>query len=63
MNITVEKQSTTTIVAINRPAVKNAVDGPTAAELAAAFRDLMPMTISASPFSPELAIPFVPVPI
>ena len=39
MNVTVEKQGTTTVVAINRPAVKNAVDGPTATELAVAFRE------------------------
>lgn len=38
MNVTVERQKQTTIITINRPTVRNAVDGPTAAELAAAFR-------------------------
>ncbi|MEM7097248.1 MAG: crotonase/enoyl-CoA hydratase family protein [Pseudomonadota bacterium] len=38
-NILVDKKGPTTIVTINRPQAKNAVDGPTAIELADAFRD------------------------
>lgn len=38
MNVRVDRQGPVTIVTIDRPAVRNAVDGPTAAELAAAFR-------------------------
>ena len=38
MNITIQKEKNTTIILINRPAVKNAVDGQTAQELADAFR-------------------------
>ena len=37
-NVIVEQQGHTTIVTINRPHARNAVDGPTAAELADAFR-------------------------
>ncbi|MDH3643310.1 MAG: crotonase/enoyl-CoA hydratase family protein [Gammaproteobacteria bacterium] len=37
-NVLVEKTGETTIVTINRPEVRNAVDGPTAAALADAFR-------------------------
>ncbi len=37
-NVDVETDGPIAIVAINRPAARNAVDGPTAAELAAAFR-------------------------
>ena len=37
-NIIVEHQDELTIVTINRPDVRNAVDGPTATELATAFR-------------------------
>jgi len=37
-DIIVEKNDGITIITINRPAVKNAVDGPTATELADAFR-------------------------
>lgn len=37
-NVLFETDATTAIVTINRPEVRNAVDGPTAAELAAAFR-------------------------
>ncbi|MEZ5559046.1 MAG: crotonase/enoyl-CoA hydratase family protein [Pseudomonadales bacterium] len=39
MTIAVERRQSTTIITINRPAVRNAVDGPTAAELARAFRE------------------------
>ena len=38
-NLIVEKEDGVTIVTINRPEVRNAVDGPTADELAAVFRD------------------------
>jgi enoyl-CoA hydratase len=38
MSVIVEKQGQTTIVTIDRPEVRNAVDGATAAELAKAFR-------------------------
>jgi enoyl-CoA hydratase len=38
MNVYVEKRGPVTTVTINRPEVRNAVDRPTAAELAAAFR-------------------------
>jgi enoyl-CoA hydratase len=38
MSVDVEKQGPVTTVILNRPEVRNAVDGPTAAELAAAFR-------------------------
>jgi enoyl-CoA hydratase len=37
-NVLTERRGPVTIVTIDRPAVRNAVDGPTAAELAAAFR-------------------------
>lgn len=37
-NIEIEKSPPVTTIIINRPAVKNAIDGPTAAELAEAFR-------------------------
>jgi len=37
-NITVQKEKHTTIILINRPEVKNAVDGQTAQALADAFR-------------------------
>lgn len=37
-NVLVEQRGHTTIVTINRPHARNAVDGPTAAELADAFR-------------------------
>ncbi len=37
-NITIQKENHTTIILINRPEVKNAVDGQTAQELADAFR-------------------------
>ncbi|MEM8766871.1 MAG: crotonase/enoyl-CoA hydratase family protein [Pseudomonadota bacterium] len=36
--VTVATHGTTTVVTINRPAVRNAVNGPTAAQLAEAFR-------------------------
>ena len=36
--ITVETRASTTIISINRPEVRNAVNGPTAAQLAEAFR-------------------------
>lgn len=36
--VTIEQRERTTIVTINRPAVRNAVDGPTAEALADAFR-------------------------
>ena len=36
--VTVESDGPVTVVAINRPSVRNAVDGPTAAALAEAFR-------------------------
>jgi enoyl-CoA hydratase len=39
MTIDVTLNDRTTVITINRPDVKNAVDGPTAAALAAAFRD------------------------
>jgi len=39
MNVITEKHGTTTIVTINRPEVRNAVNGETAAALAEAFRD------------------------
>jgi enoyl-CoA hydratase len=39
MNVITEKAGATTIITINRPEVRNAVDGPTAAALADAFRD------------------------
>jgi len=38
MSVDVTRAGTTTIVTINRPAVRNAVDAPTAAALAEAFR-------------------------
>lgn len=38
MSVDVERHSPVTTVILNRPEVRNAVDGPTAAELAAAFR-------------------------
>ena len=38
MTVNIEKREQVTIVTINRPAVRNAVDGPTAALLADAFR-------------------------
>jgi enoyl-CoA hydratase len=38
MSVLVEKEGAITIVTINRPEVRNAVDGPTAAALAEAFR-------------------------
>jgi enoyl-CoA hydratase len=38
MTVEIEKRDKITIVTINRPAVRNAVDGPTAALLAEAFR-------------------------
>lgn len=38
-NIVIEKQNAVTIITINRPEVRNAIDGPTAVELATAFRD------------------------
>ena len=38
-NISIEQQEAICIVTINRPQAKNAVDGPTAAELAQAFRE------------------------
>ena len=37
-NVIVEKKDQITLITINRPEVRNAVDGPTAIELAAAFR-------------------------
>lgn len=39
MNVLVEKKGPVTTIIINRPSVRNAVDGPTAAELADAFRN------------------------
>ena len=39
MTVSIEQREKITIVTINRPAVRNAVDGPTAALLAAAFRE------------------------
>jgi len=39
MNITIEKSKAITTILINRPEVKNAVDGITAQQLADAFRD------------------------
>lgn len=38
-NVRIDKQDDVTIVTIHRPDVRNAVDGPTAVELADAFRD------------------------
>ncbi|MFP6836562.1 MAG: enoyl-CoA hydratase-related protein, partial [Pseudomonadales bacterium] len=38
MNVIVEKQGKTTIITIDRPEVRNAVNGETATELADAFR-------------------------
>ena len=38
MNIEIDKHNRVTVITINRPAARNAVDGPTAAELAEAFR-------------------------
>jgi enoyl-CoA hydratase/carnithine racemase len=38
MNIEIDTHNRVTVITINRPAARNAVDGPTAAELAAAFR-------------------------
>lgn len=38
MSVEVAREGATTIVTINRPSVRNAVDGPTAAALADAFR-------------------------
>lgn len=40
MPVRVEKQGSITTVVLDRPAVKNAVDSVTAAELAAAFQEL-----------------------
>lgn len=37
MNIDIDKHNRVTVITINRPAARNAVDGPTAVELAAAF--------------------------
>ena len=37
-NVQIEKQEAVLIVTLNRPAVRNAIDGPTAAELASVFR-------------------------
>ena len=39
MNVIVERDGPVTVVKIDRPEVRNAVDGPTAAALADAFRD------------------------
>lgn len=39
MSVSVEKKGHVTTIILNRPEVKNAVDGPTAAALAQAFRD------------------------
>ena len=39
MTVVVEKRENIFTVIINRPEVKNAVDGPTAAALAEAFRE------------------------
>lgn len=39
MNITIEKNKAITTILINRPEVKNAVDGTTAQQLATAFRE------------------------
>jgi enoyl-CoA hydratase len=39
MTVLVDTSESTTIITIDRPEVKNAVDGPTAARLAEAFRD------------------------
>jgi enoyl-CoA hydratase len=39
MTIRMEKEDCITVITINRPEVRNAVDGPTAALLAEAFRD------------------------
>ena len=39
MTVLVTTENTTTIITINRPDLKNAVDGPTAERLADAFRD------------------------
>ncbi|MGV9241974.1 crotonase/enoyl-CoA hydratase family protein, partial [Streptomyces nigra] len=39
MPVRVERQGHVTTVVLSRPEVRNAVDGPTAAELAAAFRE------------------------
>jgi len=39
MNVLTEKKGRVTIIMINRPEVRNAVDGPTAKELAEAFRE------------------------
>jgi enoyl-CoA hydratase len=39
MPVRVERQGHVTTVILSRPGVRNAVDGPTAAQLAAAFRD------------------------
>lgn len=38
MNVITTKQDRVTTIVINRPEVRNAVDGPTATELAEAFR-------------------------
>lgn len=38
MSVEISRVDSTTIITINRPQVRNAVDGPTAATLAAAFR-------------------------
>ena len=38
MNIKVSKHNRVTVITINRPAARNAVDGPTATELAEAFK-------------------------
>ena len=38
MTVLVEIDNSTTVITINRPEVKNAVDGPTATRLAEAFR-------------------------
>jgi len=39
MNVLVEKNNKVTTILINRPALKNAVDGPTAQQLTTAFRN------------------------
>ena len=39
MSVRVERDGPVSTVILDRPAVRNAVDGPTAAALAAAFRE------------------------
>ncbi len=39
MPVRVERRGHVTTVVLSRPEVRNAVDGPTAAELAAAFKE------------------------